>query len=87
MAPIPQWLWFWHYPLPIYPSREEIRERTAEMTLPLTHPVVAQGQVAAHTVEAALASLSYWTAPSLPKDQPAPQIDLSPLEQMFAYFD
>lgn len=57
------------------------------MTLPLTHPVVAQGQVAAHTVEAALASLSYWTAPSLPKDQPAPQIDLSPLEQMFAYFD
>ena len=55
------------------------------MTIPLAHPVLGEGKVDMKAVEAALASLSYWNKPAT---APAPEkTDLSPLEQMYAYYD
>lgn len=57
------------------------------MTISLAHPVRAVGRIAdVKAVEAALASLSYWTQPVAPAVKAA-RPDLTPLEQMYAYFD
>lgn len=57
------------------------------MTISLAHPIRAEQRVAdVKAVEAALASLSYWSAPTVPVRTPA-KPDVTPLEQMYAYFD
>ena len=58
------------------------------MTAPLNHPLYPASAVDPKAIEAAMASLSYWNQPAPvvaePKAAPA---DLSPLDQMYAYFD
>lgn len=56
------------------------------MTLPLKHPVTALRPVDPRVVEAALASLSYWTPPKAAAEAAVKVADLDPLEQMYAYF-
>lgn len=55
------------------------------MTLSLTHPLVAEAKILdPKQVEAALASLSYWSVPSAaPEVAEAEETDL---DQMYAYF-
>lgn len=58
------------------------------MTISLAHPVRAEQRIAdAKAVEAALASLSYWTQPAMPRVARAASPEQTPLEQMYAYFD
>lgn len=57
------------------------------MTAPLIHPVQPAPRATAKAIEAAIASLDYWSQPK-PANLPAkPTADLTPLEQMFAYYD
>ncbi len=59
------------------------------MTAPLIHPVLplhkAIPDVDMKAIEAAIASLSYWTRPAQPA-APEPGPEITPLEQMFAYY-
>lgn len=57
------------------------------MTAPLIHPVQPATQATSKAIEAAIASLDYWTD-AKPANLPAkPAADLTPLDQMFAYYD
>lgn len=49
------------------------------------HPLSAVAEVGRKAVEAAAASLAYWRQPASPPRGPVP--DLTPLQQMYAYFD
>lgn len=55
------------------------------MTAPLTHPLLP-GAKADPKIEAAIASLAYWTQPARPATRQAPEPEMTPLEQMYAYY-
>lgn len=49
------------------------------------HPLSAIAEVDRKAVAAAIASEAYWLQPVRPAPKPVP--DLTPLQQMYAYFD
>lgn len=57
------------------------------MSIPMIRAAVQAPKPDTGAIEAAAASLAYWTAPVAANIPARPQRDLSPLEQMYAYFD
>ncbi|GGE16851.1 hypothetical protein SAMN05421774_104103 [Gemmobacter megaterium] len=57
------------------------------MSIPMIRAAVQAPKPDTDAIEAAAASLAYWTAPVAANIPARPQRDLSPLEQMYAYFD
>lgn len=55
------------------------------MTAPLTHPLLRDPK-ADPKIAAAIASLAYWTQPARPAAPRAPEPEMTPLDQMYAYY-